>query len=142
MLAVREIWTQEAAKFHGEHVSFDDIWCHPKPVQKPGPAILIGGLSLHAIDRVLDYGDGWLPIDGGMGPDALRPALEEFERRREASGRARSSLSVSVYGAPANAESLAKYRALGVERVMFRMRPEGRDMVLPKLDKLVALLRA
>jgi alkanesulfonate monooxygenase SsuD/methylene tetrahydromethanopterin reductase-like flavin-dependent oxidoreductase (luciferase family) len=137
---VREIWTQEAAKFHGEMVRFDEIWCHPKPVQKPGPPIVLGGMTPQALDRVLDYGDGWLPIDGGMGPDALRPILEEFERRRLAKGRARSTLSISIYGVQNRADALAKYRELGVDRVTFRMRPETRDVVLPKLDRLAALM--
>jgi probable F420-dependent oxidoreductase len=140
VLAVREIWTQEAAKFHGEMVRFDEIWCHPKPVQKPGPPIVLGGMTPQALDRVLDYGDGWLPIDGGMGPDALRPILEEFERRRLAKGRARSTLSISIYGVQNRADALAKYRELGVDRVTFRMRPETRDVVLPKLDRLAALM--
>jgi probable F420-dependent oxidoreductase len=140
VLAMRAIWTQETATFHGDIVRFDAIWCHPKPVQKPGPPVVIGGLSPQAIDRVLDYGDGWLPIDGGMGPDALRPMLDEFERRRAAKGRTRSTLTISIYGIPNKPEAVAKYRDMGVDRVTFRMRAEARDIVLPKLDRLSALL--
>ncbi len=140
VLAVRAIWSQEEAAFHGEFVDFDAIWCHPKPVQKPGPPIVLGGMSLLSIDRVLAYGDGWLPIDGGMGPDALGPLFAEFERRREAAGRERESVSISVYGVPQNAEALDKYRTLGVTRALFRLRSEARDVVLPKLDRLAQLL--
>lgn len=139
--AVREIWTKEEAEFHGEFVKFDPIWCHPKPVQKNGPPVFLGGMSLQTLDRVIDYADGWLPIDGGMGPDALGPLFAEFERRVATSGRARGSLSISVYGVPQNAEALEKYRALGVTRVMFRLRSEAREAVLPKLDRLAQLLR-
>jgi probable F420-dependent oxidoreductase len=142
VLALREIWTQEAAKFHGELVQFDEIWCYPKPLQKAGPAVIIGGLSPQAMDRVLDYGDGWLPIDGGIGPDALRPMLEEFERRRAAKGRARSSVSISIYGVPSTGDAVAKYRDLGADRITFRMRAEARDVVLPKLDRMAALIAA
>jgi probable F420-dependent oxidoreductase len=139
VLASREIWTKENAEFHGEHVSFDPIWCHPKPVQPGGPPVIVGGMSPQAMDRALDYADGWLPIDGGMGPDALKPMLDEFDRRREAKGRARSAVSLTVYGATPNPAVLAKYREMGVDRVTLRMRPEARDAVLPKLDKLAAL---
>jgi probable F420-dependent oxidoreductase len=139
VLAVRAIWTQEAAMFHGEMVHFDEIWCHPKPVQKPGPPVIVGGMSPQAMDRALDYGDGWLPLDGGMGPDAVRPMLEEFERRRVAIGRPRESLSVTVFGALGRDGVLPKYRDLGVDRVTLSVRPEGRDVVLPKLDRLAAL---
>jgi probable F420-dependent oxidoreductase len=139
VLALRQIWTEEAAEFHGEFVRFDPIWCHPKPVQKGGPPVIVGGMSPQAIDRALDYGDGWLPIDGGMGPDALRPMIEEFERRRAAKGRPRESVSINIYGAPNKAEAVAQYRDLGVDRVTFRLRPEARDVILPKLDRLAEL---
>ncbi len=141
VLALREIWTQEAAQYHGEFVRFEPIWCHPKPVQKPGPPVIVGGMSPQAIDRALDYGDGWLPIDGGMGPDALRPMIEEFEKRRAATGRSRESVSINIYGVSDQADVLAKYRDLGVDRVTLRMRPEAHEVVLPKLDKLAALVR-
>lgn len=138
--AVREIWAKDDAAFHGEFVNFDAIWCYPKPVQKPGPPVILGGMSFAAIDRVMEYGDGWLPIDGGAGPHALEPLFAEFERRVGASGRDRQSLSVSAYGVPQKAEALEKYRQLGVTRVIFRLRPEPRDAVLPKLDRLAAFI--
>ncbi|HEX2677609.1 MAG TPA: LLM class F420-dependent oxidoreductase [Polyangiales bacterium] len=140
--ACREIWTKEEAEFHGDFVKFDPIWCHPKPIQKKGPPVIMGGMSLAAIDRVIAYGDGWLPIDGGMGPDALAPLFTEFEKRVAASGRDRKSLSLNAYGVQQNAEALDKYRKLGFERAMFRLRPEARDVVLPKLDKLAGLARS
>ena len=41
--AMKVMWTEEAASFHGEFVNFDEIWLNPKPVQQPGPPILLGG---------------------------------------------------------------------------------------------------
>ena len=40
MLAMREIWTEEEAEYHGEFVDFDKIWAYPKPVQVGGPPVL------------------------------------------------------------------------------------------------------
>ena len=141
VLAIREIWTKEAAEFHGEMVRFDPIWCHPKPVQKPGPPVILGGTSTHAMDRAIDYGDGWMPIDGGVGPDALGPMLAEFDRRRAARGRDRASMTLTIFGAPQRAEALSRYRDLGVDRAVLIIRPEARELVLPKLDRLAALAR-
>jgi probable F420-dependent oxidoreductase len=138
--AVRAIWRDKEASYNGEFVNFEPIWCYPKPVQKPGPPVILGGMSYAAIDRVIDYADGWLPIDAGMGPDALGPLIGEFERRVAASGRTRDALPISVYGAPQNPEALDKYRNLGVARVIFRLRAEGRDVILPKLDRLSKLI--
>ena len=141
VLAIREIWTKEAAEFHGEMVRFDSIWCDPKPVQKPGPPVILGGTSTHAMDRAIDYGDGWMPIDGGVGPDALGPMLAEFDRRRAARGRDRASMTLTIFGAPQRAEALSRYRDLGVDRAVLIIRPEARELVLPKLDRLAALAR-
>jgi probable F420-dependent oxidoreductase len=139
--ALRAIWTQEEAEFHGELVAFDKIWCHPKPVQKPGPPVILGGMSTHALDRVIDYCDGWLPIDGGAGPTRLQPLLVELDKRAKAKGRARSSITVSVYAALARPEAVAQYRDLGVDRLIFLLRPEPRDEVLKRLDRIAPLLQ-
>ena len=53
--AMKAIWTQDEASYHGELVDFDPIWSWPKPVQKPHPPILMGGGGPRVLDRVLDY---------------------------------------------------------------------------------------
>ena len=138
--AVRAIWTQDEPEFHGEFVKFDKIWCWPKPVQKPCPPILIGGLSKQGMQRAADYGDGWLPIDVGQGPDGLRPWVEQLRARAEKNGRDPNTVTVSVYGVRPHPETLAKYRELGVERVLFALKSQGREEILPRLDKLAGLL--
>jgi probable F420-dependent oxidoreductase len=140
VLAIREIWTKEEAEFHGKFIDFDKLWSYPKPIQKNGPPVIIGGLSTHSIARVLAYADGWLPIDGGMGPDALRPVLQEFDKQLAASPRKRSELSVSMYSVSPKQDVVDKYRELGVDRIVFRLRSDKRDQVLPKLDALAKFL--
>src|SRR5947208_3345797 len=61
VLAMREIWTKDAAAFHGEFVRFDPIWSWPKPAQTPHPPILLGGESGYTLQRVVDFCDGWFP---------------------------------------------------------------------------------
>ena len=55
------IWSEHEASFHGEFYDFDRIWSDPKPIQRPRPPVLIGGEGDHVVDRVLSYGDGWMP---------------------------------------------------------------------------------
>src|SRR6266705_6790926 len=52
ILAMRQIWTKEAAEYHGEFVNFDPIWQFPKPVQAGGPPVLLGSQSPKTFDRV------------------------------------------------------------------------------------------
>src|SRR5436190_3984283 len=59
--AMRAIWTQDEASYAGEFVNFDRIWAWPKPAQKAHMPVLIAGNGPKVIDRVLAYGDEWLP---------------------------------------------------------------------------------
>ena len=64
ILAMKEIWANDEAEFHGTHVDFDPVWQWPKPVQLPHPPVLVAGNGAGTIDRVLEYGDGWIPNPG------------------------------------------------------------------------------
>ena len=59
--AIKEIWTADEASYHGEHVDFDRIWCWPKPLQQPHPPVIVGGHGKRVLERVLAYGDEWMP---------------------------------------------------------------------------------
>ncbi|MBI3422486.1 MAG: LLM class F420-dependent oxidoreductase [Acidobacteria bacterium] len=133
VLAMKEIWTEEEAEFHGEFVNFDKIWAHPKPVQRPHPPIIMGGDGPTTFDRVIEYCDGWLPIAFAAGNLAERIAV--LKQRAEAAGRDPNSISVTVSAvrpAPGIAEELAQ---AGAERVNFFLPAAGRETVLPLLDQ-------
>src|SRR3954469_23415637 len=38
---VKQIWSEEEASYHGEHVAFAAIWSFPKPLQQPHPPVLV-----------------------------------------------------------------------------------------------------
>src|SRR5437016_11340399 len=62
--AMKAIWTEDEAEYHGQHVSFDPIWSWPKPVQEPHPPVLVGGNGKKVLDRVVACGDEWMPDRG------------------------------------------------------------------------------
>jgi len=74
--AMKAIWTEDEASYHGEHVNFDRIWCWPKPIQKPHPPVLVGGNAERVLDRVVAFGDEWMPnrVSG------LRERIEALQR--------------------------------------------------------------
>jgi probable F420-dependent oxidoreductase len=135
VLAMREIWTKEAAEFHGEFVNFDPIWSYPKPVQPGGPPVLLGSQSPKTFERVAEYCDGWLPIsmpradfEGGI------------QKLREAGKRAgRNNLSLSLFGAPGKEETIKRLTDLGFNRLIFALPAAPRDTVLPLMDRYAAL---
>ena len=56
--AMRAIWTQDRAEYHGEYVNFGPMIANPKPVQKPYPSVIVGGACPYAARRAVQYGDG------------------------------------------------------------------------------------
>jgi probable F420-dependent oxidoreductase len=140
VLAMKEIWTKEAAAFKGEFVRFEPIWSYPKPVQKPHPPVLVAGESVHTLARVVEWGDGWFPR-GRPGVAAILAGLEDLRALAAAAGRDMKTLSVSVFGAPADRDTLERYRAAGVTRVLLRLPSEGREAILPLLDRYASVAR-
>lgn len=136
--AMKEIWTKENAEYHGEFVNFDPIWCHPKPVQKPHPPILLGVNTGNGLNRVVNYCDGWIPVGAAM--QDFRTSLQDLRSRAEKVGRNPKELSVSIFMGPDKDDALRQYQELGVERVVFGVPSEGRDKVLPMLDKYATVI--
>jgi probable F420-dependent oxidoreductase len=137
--AMKKIWTEDEASYDGTYVHFDPIWSWPKPVQEPHPPIVLGAHGPLAIKRVVDYCDGWIPI--GVRAGDLKASLDELHRVAREKGRDPRSISVSVYGTPADPDALRRIRDLGVSRAIFALPPKGRDDVLPLLDRYAAARR-
>ena len=132
--AMRAIWTQEEASYEGPFTKIDRIWSNPKPIQTPHPPILLGGESKHTLRRVMEFCDGWFPRGRGFSDpqaemDRLYAAADEY-------GRAHDSVSASLFGAKPDKAFLDKCAAAGVKRGIFTIPSEGRETVLPLLDKL------
>ena len=136
--AIKTIWREETPAFHGEFVDFDPVWSYPKPVQKPNPPLLIGGESIHTLRRVVEYGDGWLPRGrGGFDPAKNVARLKAVA---DAAERDMATLSISVSGAPPDAEILDRYREAGIDRAILILPSADADAVLPVLDRYAQLL--
>ncbi len=137
ILAMKAIWTEEEAEFHGEYVNFDRIWSYPKPVQQPHPPIFMGGDGATTFDRVVEFCDGWMPIARGAGQEGvLAEKIVLLRQQAEAAGRDPSSIPVSlcVFGPPRE-DIVPRMADAGVDRLIFFLPSEERDTLLPILDQ-------
>ena len=139
VLAMKEIWTKDAAAFHGDYVRFDPIWMHPKPVQKPHPPVLLGGESGHTLQRVVDFCDGWFPR--GRAGAAIVAGLADLEARAARAARDMKTISVSIFGATPEQPALDRFAEAGVTRAILRLPSEPREAVLPLLDRYAKFIR-
>jgi probable F420-dependent oxidoreductase len=57
---MKALWTQENPRFDGEFIKLEtDVNMQPLPLQKPHPPIWVGGETMPALRRVVEFGDGW-----------------------------------------------------------------------------------
>jgi probable F420-dependent oxidoreductase len=134
ILAMKAIWTQDEAEFHGEFVDFDPIWSWPKPVQAGGPPVWMGANSKWVFDRVAEYCEGWMPI-GGAGHGGMENLQAACEKR----GRDVDSVTLALFGAPTDPEQLAGRIEQGFTELIFGL-PQGTPAeVLTRLDELAKL---
>ena len=138
ILAMKALWTEEEAEYHGEMVDFGPVWSYPKPAQRPHPPIILGGETDHTLRRVVDYCDGWFPRPGrGFEIEAQLERLHQMARK---AGRDPKTLSTSVFRAPADKAALREYAAAGIDRAVLEIPDGSRDEILRILDDYVPLL--
>lgn len=138
--AMREIWTKDEAEYHGRYVDFDLIWSWPKPAQRPHPPVLVGGMGPKVLDRVLDFGDEWMPQGvTADNIDEFAKRADELQRRAADAGRDRIPLTLA--GAEPDPGMIERYEAAGITRCLFRPPAKGTDEVLSAMDRLAKLIR-
>ena len=140
--AMKVLWTQDEAEYHGRLVDFDPLWQWPKPVQKPHPPLLVAGAGPNVLKRAASYGDGWLPVvvpeatplsPGRMTPMAeLVTSVPILRELTDAAGRAPPIVVVS--GAALNLAMMETLIDLGVDTLLFRLPSTGIDQVRRELD--------
>jgi len=146
--AMRKLWTEDAPSFEGKWVRFPPAVCRPKPVQRPHPPVIVGGMGPNAMKRVASWGNGWMPI--GLPADEVAGARRTIEQLARARGRDPDRISVSVMiGAPPGLESpaldmmpshevLARYAEAGVDRVIVSVPTLAADDAHRHLDRIAA----
>lgn len=135
--AMKVIWTESKPEYDGEFVKFEPMMTWPKPVQKPHPPIIVGGGYPHGAKRAIEYGNGWMPIDGRDGD--LGELVPKFRQMAAEAGRNPDELPITTFGTPPDSDRLKRYRDAGISRIVFGLPPEGGDKVLPILDEYAKL---
>ncbi len=139
--AMKAIWIETKAEYHGEFVDFGPMMAWPKPVQKPHPPIIVGGAFPHAARRAIRYGQGWVPIAGRAPYGDVNDFLPKFKEMAKEAGRDPASLPITLFGAVEDADLLRRYRDMDVARVVVSLPAEPADKTLPALDRWAELIR-
>ena len=139
VLAMKEIWTKEAAAYHGEYVKFDPIWSWPKPHRKAGPPIILGGETDYTLKRVIEYCDGWLPRPRGFDPVKGTERLRNMAKDK---GRDPATISITVFAPPPEKAVLDSYQKAHIDGALLAIPDLSRDEILKQLDAWTPLAKA
>ncbi len=138
--AMKLLWTQDTAEYHGRFVDFGESWAWPKPVQRPYPPIIIGGgWGPRLLASVVRHADGWLPVSGRR---SIKQRIDLLHAECERQGRDPSTVSITVADARPDLDSFRNLAREGVERVTLSIPVGTRDDTLRLLDRYGELARS
>lgn len=140
--AMKVLWRDDIAEFHGDYVDFPPLICRPKPVQEPHPPILIAGELKGALERIVEYGDGWIPrvrhTSPYRDPHLLAQARQRLEQRFMDAGRDPAALTVTAWDAEPERESNRRFFDAGADRVVHLVITGEEASTLSRLDEIAS----
>lgn len=125
--AIKALWTEEPAEYHGTFVDFDPAYLRPKPVQKPHPPILIGGDSDATVKRVIRHRAGWI-----SNPLPVERLAKRIEQMRAG---ASHDLPLTTFGTPIDPDYWRALEDLGYRQANLLLPTKSHDDSLRLLDK-------
>ena len=118
ILAMQALWTNEPAQFHGRFYDFPPVRSNPKPLSDPYPPVLIGGETQRAFERIVEWGDGWLPWS--LTPQEVAEGRRKLESLASDAGRGPAAITTTVYGILPRRELVRSFFDAGADRVVVR----------------------
>lgn len=141
--AMKELWTKDISEYHGKYVDFPKVRCFPKPARKPHPPIFLGSINNpRALRRVVEWGDGWMPILSSV--EELATGVAEIRSLARKAGRDMSTIEITAFGMEGQWRTREEVDALekaGAERVTIWIGEQKLHGALRELEELAKLHR-
>ena len=149
MLAMKQLWTEDEAEYHGTYYDFPPVKLFPKPFQQPHPPVYLGGTAKNVLKRVVAYGDGWMPARAASivskdHPDfvdhkEIKQGRKQLNDLAEQAGRDPASIQVLAWGGPGQYRTRAELDALeeaGANRTTIWLQSNTESGALEELAEL------
>ncbi len=114
--AIRSLWKDEPEAFQGRYFNWGPQNSNPKPVQKPGVPIIVGGNVEGAARRAARVGDGFYPASGSL--KTLPTLLDAMRDECAKIGRDPDEIELTVAGGNLDPGRVRQYQDIGVSRMM------------------------
>ena len=150
--AMRCLWQDEVAEYHGDHINFEPSWAWPKPVQSPQPEVLLAGAGPNILKRVVNLADGWMPVFAMQWHDSMAGkqtpletlAQDQAMLRELEAKKGKPKTTISAMGLPPTAEYIDYLMGHGIERMILSVpneEPKIAEDVLGQYAEAIASYR-
>lgn len=136
VLAMKELWTKDESEYQGKFYNFPKVRSFPKPAQKPHPPVYMGGTSKYVFKRVVEWGNGWMPVR--FKPEDLKEGRQTLNELAKRAGRDPESIAVLAFGSSGRFRTKAELKMLeqsGVTHTTIWLDTNG-DGVLKEVEDL------
>ena len=138
VLAMKELWTKTESEFHGKYYDFPPVYSFPRPVQRPHPPVLLGGMARNVFKRIAEWGDGWIP--NRVTPEEVAAGRAKLDELATVAGRDPASIPISVFGQQPDPGLVERFFDAGAARVTVRLPVMGERESLVELERMASLL--
>jgi probable F420-dependent oxidoreductase len=143
MQALRALWREDPSTFKGTHFNFERIRSFPKPVQRGGVPILVGGHSRAAARRAARYGDGFYPLTPIVDTDiakidflqSMKGLVGMLREECEKAGRRFDGFDITTSAGP-DLDFIRRLEDLGITRVFMTAGATDRDGISRMLEQI------
>ena len=134
VLAMKELWTKVESEHHGKYYDFPAVYSFPRPVQRPHPPVLLGGMARNVFRRVVEYGDGWLP--NRVSPEDVAKGRATLDELASAAGRDPASIQITVFGQQPDRDLVRRFEDAGADRVTIRLETAAEAESLADVERI------
>jgi probable F420-dependent oxidoreductase len=138
VLAMKELWTKTESEYHGKYYDFPPVYSFPRPVQRPHPPVLLGGMARNVFKRIAEWGDGWIP--NRVTPEEVAAGRAKLDELATVAGRDPASIPISVFGQQPDPGLVERFFDAGAARVTVRLPVMGERESLVELERMASLL--
>ena len=138
VLAMKELWTKTESEYHGKYYDFPPVYSFPRPVQRPHPPVLLGGMARNVFKRIVEWGDGWIP--NRVTPEEVAAGRAKLDELATVAGRDPASIPISVFGQQPDPGLVERFFDAGAARVTVRLPVAGEEESLAELERMASLL--
>lgn len=112
----------------------------PKPAQKPHPPVILGGSARNLFQRVVEWGDGWMPVPAT--PDEIEKGQASLAELATLARRDLGTIDVNVFGETYNHKDIRRFEDAVADPVIVRLASTKDECALTELERMAAQVLA